>query len=452
MGRLFGTDGIRGIAGRSPLTLREVRLLGRLAGQVLRTRSHSKSCRILAVRDTRGSGASLLNQLSLGLRESGIDVYDAGVLSTPSVAYLVRAHRFDSGVVISASHNPPQFNGIKFFTPQGRKWPEEWEAQIENRFFNSKKRDIKILPPKKIGHKVPSESLTLDYERFLIKTLGGRNDLSTLKVALDCSNGANSLIAPCVLRDLGVQISVIGNRPNGKNINVGCGSQHTESLAALVKRNRCHLGMAFDGDADRVIFVDEKGHEVDGDYVIALLAGDFKKRRLLRKNRVVITVMANLGLKKCLSRLGIKTIETPVGDRHVSEVMRQNELVLGGEQSGHIILGHYLPTGDGLLTALHVLAVVARNKSPFSRLVGIMKKYPQVLLNVPVKEKKPIDKLNGVQGTIDRIKDTLGSNGRILVRYSGTEPLLRIMIEGPDKKKLTSYANELAKQVRTHLA
>lgn len=395
------------------------------------------------VRDTRASGHWIAKRLADGLCDTGVNVVDAGILSTPSVAYLVKARAFHSGVVISASHNPPEFNGIKFFTPQGNKWPDMWEKNVEKNFFSNMAPTL----PSKRGSQVSIEALHDDYESFLASTLHEVPDFSSFRLALDCSHGANSDTAPHLFKRLGAKVFSIGANPNGKNINVGCGSQHTEKLAALVLKKKCHLGIAFDGDGDRIILVDEKGHTLDGDHIIALLAKNFKRKKILKNNTVVITVMANLGLKKALSRLGIRVVEVSVGDRFVSEAMHKKGAVLGGEQSGHIILGAYLPTGDGLLTALHVLSHLKEEKKPLSRLVGWMKKYPQVLLNVPVKERIPLERLKGVSAAIQTVEKKLGNNGRVVIRYSGTEPLLRIMLEGPDRKKLDVFANGIATAV-----
>jgi len=442
--RLFGTDGIRGVAGEYPLSSKDVLGLGRCAGQVLCEESNKPRPRVLIVRDTRWSGPELLLHLSRGLREAGVDVFDAGVLCTPSVAHLVQSHRFDSGVVISASHNPPQFNGIKFFTSHGRKWPDQWERAVEQKFFAGKGKSA----GRGNGSSIVADNLAEDYEDFLIASLGKRANFSGLRLALDCSHGANSKVGPELFTRLGATVYAIGTRPTGRNINVDCGSQHTERLAALVKSKRCHLGIAFDGDGDRVIMVDEKGGHIDGDHIIALLSRALKKQRRLKNNIAVITVMANLGLKKALQKIGVRTVEVAVGDRYVSEAMKKHRAILGGEQSGHIILGEFLPTGDGLLTALHTVAFVLGEAKPVSQLVGWMRKYPQVLHNITVKERVPLAQLNGVSDAIKRIEKTLGSDGRVLVRYSGTEPLLRIMLEGPDKKALQVYANEIADEVR----
>ncbi|OVE78245.1 phosphoglucosamine mutase [bacterium F11] len=445
MKRLFGTDGIRGLSGQYPLTPKEVYRIGLSAGMVLRDHYKDGPIRVLLVRDTRESGSSLGRMLTDGLRDTGVDVFDVGVLCTPSVAYLVQAHQFQSGVVISASHNPPEFNGIKFFTRQGRKWPDVWEEAIESHLTKTLKK------PKGVekGRLIPSPQLVEDYESFLIKTLPHKLDLSKLRIGLDCSNGANYSVAPQILRFLGASVFVMGDKPTGKNINVRCGSQQTDRLGQLVRKKRCHVGVAFDGDGDRVIFTDEKGQVIDGDFIIGLLAKHLKSEKRLKNNKVVITVMSNLGLRMALVRLGVRIVETPVGDRYVSEAMRKNRAVLGGEQSGHIILGSYLPSGDGLLTALHVLAIVARARTPFSHIVGWMRKFPQTLVNVLVKERKPIPEMNGVQSKIDDIRNSLGQKGRILVRYSGTEPLLRIMIEGPTKKIIDQYASELVTEIES---
>jgi len=374
----------------------------------------------------------------------GVDVFDGGVMNTPSASYIVQAHKFQSGVVISASHNPSEFNGIKFFNPQGVKWPDIWEEKVEDLFFKWSGKKGEKITGKIPGVFVEAASLTGDYEDFLIESLGPGANLAGLKIAVDCANGANHLIGPEVLKRMGLDLVVISDRPDGKNINHNCGSLHTNKLAAVVRRNKCDAGVAFDGDGDRVIFVDEKGMERDGDFLIAILAKSMKERRILKENLAVITVMANLGLKKALKKQGIRTMETPVGDRYVSQAMKKNGSVLGGEQSGHIILGDHLNTGDGLLTALHVLSILKQSNMSFLKLAGWVHKYPQVLLNVPVKEKKPLDSLNGASKTIQRVQKTLGDNGRVLIRYSGTEPLLRIMIEGPEQVKCGNWAREIA--------
>lgn len=444
MGKLFGTDGIRGEAGHSPLSPADVRRIGNAAGRVLRSHFGAGDIRIVVVRDTRASGPSIFKSLAQGLREEGVHVYDAGVLCTPAVAHLVRVHKFNSGAVISASHNPPEFNGVKFFSAHGRKWPDEWEEHVEKMFFSG-------MPKKKskaAGQLIAAESLAEDYKSFLIESLGRGAILKGLCIAVDCANGANAQNATEVLGRLGAQVFAINDRPTGKNINVNCGSQHTGGLAKLVRAKHCDAGVAFDGDGDRVIFVDEKGRELDGDYLIALLAKDLKSKRRLKNNAVVITVMANLGLRQALSRLGLKMITTPVGDRHVSQAMKTHQASLGGEQSGHIILGDYLPTGDGLLTALHVLTVLKESKKPFSHLTSWIKKFPQVLMNVRVKERKPLKSLDGVSTHIESLEKILGSSGRVLVRYSGTEPLLRIMLEGPNEKRLNDYATSIADLVK----
>lgn len=444
MKHLFGTDGVRGVAGASPLRPGEILRLGHAAGEVLREKCErlETPCRILMVRDTRFSGPLISRKLADGLRQKGIDVYDGGILSTPSAAYLVRAHHFHSGVVISASHNPPEFNGIKFFNSQGCKWPDAWEEAVEEKFFGR----LSSSAFEK-GKFFPAGSLAEDYLSFLENSLGLENDFSDFRLAIDCSHGANSHLAPELFRRLGATVFVIGARPNGRNINVGCGSQHTEKLSNLVLRNKCDAGIAFDGDGDRVIVVDEKGDVIDGDFIIAILARHWKSTKQLKNNLVVTTVMANLGLKKVLKQMGIRVAEVAVGDRYVSEGMRKNGSVLGGEQSGHIILGQFLPTGDGLLTSLHLLVAAKKRNESVSKLASLMKKFPQVLVNVRIKERVPLDQLDGVQPRINFIQRELGDRGRVLVRYSGTEPLLRIMLEGPDKKKLNTYSNDIARAV-----
>ena len=439
MQRLFGTDGVRGVAGRFPLSASAVVRLAASAGRVLRRNIKSKESQVLIVRDTRSSGALLFRHLARGLVGNGLRVHDGGVLSTPAAAQLVRSHRFQAGIVISASHNPPEFNGIKFFTSQGRKWPDAWEHEVETLFFSKNK-----LLPGKPGRIEDRPSLQNDYVSFLIETLGADTDFSGLRIAVDCSNGANYRVAPALLQRLGAEVIELGVDPNGKNINVECGSQHTATLRDVVRRRKCDVGVAFDGDGDRVVLVDETGRELDGDYIIALLARAWKAQHRLKGNRVVITVMANLGLKKALTKLGIFSTEVSVGDRFVSEAMARTKAVIGGEQSGHIIMGDYLPTGDGLLTALHLLAILKNARRPLSNLAAVVKKYPQVLMNVPVSDRIPLEKLIETQRCIHSIREKLGDDGRVLVRYSGTEPLLRIMLEGPQRSALDSFAKQIA--------
>lgn len=438
MGRYFGTDGIRGVAGDSPLTKIEVERFGRAAAEVLHRHSPGAH-RVLAVRDTRASGPWLLDALAHGLQQQGVDVYDAGVLATPAVAHLVKAHRFSSGVVISASHNPPQFNGIKFFTGHGTKWPDPWEDEVERRFDHR----CTVFPKRTPGIRISADVLTKDYDDFLIDTLGPGFDFKGLRLAVDCANGATVNTAPDVFQTLGARVVALSIRPNGRNINVKCGSQHTALLAKVVKSERCHAGVAFDGDGDRVILVDEHGREVNGDHVIGLLATQFLRDRALPKRMAVITVMANLGLKKYLKKQGVRIVETAVGDRHVSEAMRIHGAVLGGEQSGHVILGRHLPSGDGLLTALHVIAAMKRRGLPLSQLAGAVPQFPQVLKNLLVSKKPALNTLRSLQRAIRSAEDELGSDGRVLVRYSGTEPLLRIMLEGPSQERIRRLADQM---------
>jgi phosphoglucosamine mutase len=450
---LFGTDGIRGVAGHSPLTSMETYRLGVCAGRVLASKYPKQKIRIIGVTDTRASGRALFDSLSHGLRSQGVDVYNTGILSTPSVAYLVQAHRFHSGFVISASHNPPAFNGIKFFNSHGRKWADEWEREVESLFRSADSEEALSQE----GQELLCANFSSDYEDFLLNTLiKGPLTLTQvfagLRIAVDCSNGANSLLAPHLFKRLGAQVYVMGNRPNGRNINVRCGSQDVRALRELSLRHRCDAGISFDGDGDRVIMIDEKGGMVDGDHILVVLAKWLKQQKQLRRNSVVVTVMANLGLKQNLRKQGIRLIETPVGDRHVSESMRLHGAVLGGEQSGHIIMGQYLPSGDGLLTALHMLSVMKKSAKRLSVLAGDMKKCPQVLLNVHVREKVALEKLPDVMQKIHHIERELGQGGRVLVRYSGTEPLLRIMLEGPRDAVISHHAQVIAQAVQAHLS
>jgi phosphoglucosamine mutase len=439
---LFGTDGIRGRSGQSPLTVEDLRRVGRAAARFLIAhRTRSTPLRVLLVRDTRASGPALGRAVADGFTAEGAQVFDAGILPTPSLAYLVPQRGFDAGIVISASHNPPEYNGVKFLTPQGTKWPDAWERAAEAGF--AQMRRVRSSPAPR-GRVIRDPSAANEYFDFLRGTFPRNLSLSGMRLVVDCAQGATSALAPRLLTALGAAVTVIGNHPTGRNINVGCGSQHPEPFLKLIPKRRARAGMAFDGDGDRVVFGDEAGRLCDGDHIIGMLAQDLGALSSSNGRTVVITVMANLGLRKALRARRIRWVETAVGDRTVSEAMRKNHAALGGEQSGHIILNRYLKTGDGMLTALHVLALLARTGKTFSALAGCVRKYPQVLVNVPVRSKPPLPKIPDLKKAISDVEAALAGRGRVLVRYSGTEPYLRIMMEGPNKAMLERYARRIA--------
>jgi len=447
--KLFGTDGVRGLAGEWPLVPEFVRRLGEAAATVLRR--HTPAKRVLIVRDTRRSGPALLKDLAAGLSAGGFQAMDGGVLPTPSVAALVPRRGFAAGAVISASHNPAEFNGIKFFGHAGTKLPDAWEAEIEA--LLEKGGAARSRPRFEAwggaihrgARSVPFRQAAGEYVKFLKSTWPRGLTLKGFRMAVDCANGATGSVAAGVFRSLGAEVDVLSSRPNGMNINKGCGALHPENLAKHVRRRGLHLGAAFDGDGDRAIFVDEEGAVRDGDAVLLAAGRHLKAQNRLKKNTVVVTVMANLGLRKALEALGIRVVETPVGDKYVYEALVRTGAVLGGEQSGHTIFREFLPSGDGLLTALQVAATLRAAGRPFSTLAALAAPYPQVLLNVKVREKKPLETIDGFSRAMKAVEKRLGRNGRVLVRYSGTEPLLRIMLEGPTREEIERDARGLAR-------
>ncbi len=442
---LFGTDGVRGIAGKFPLEKSFIRKLGVAAGSIYSQEVRDRKPVFLLGRDTRSSGRWIAQAFAEGAALSGVQVVDIGVVSTPSLAYLVPRKQLMGGAMISASHNPAEFNGIKLFSPLGRKCPDAWERIIEQKVTT-----LTDSKPGKIRLKKNPRFLK-EYLDFLKRSVVTKRSFKGLKLVIDCSNGSLSKIAPPFLRRLGVQVISIGASPNGSNINKGWGSQHPEKLQAEIKRRKAHGGMAFDGDADRIILCDENGQLLDGDYILACAAKCLKEENRLAGDRVVVTVMANLGLMKALRSWNVEALVTPVGDRYVSEKLEECGGVIGGEQSGHIIFHDLLPTGDGLQTGLQILSMLRARKKPLSWITTLMRKYPQVLQNVHVAEKKPIEKCPDIVSEIERAKQTLGDEGRVLVRYSGTEPLLRVMMEGPDEAVLKKLTGAIMSAVHKNL-
>jgi len=436
MGKYFGTDGARGVAGKQ--------ITGTLAYRIGRYIGSEKKNKILIARDTRISGELLANALGVGIVSSGSDVYDIGVSTTPSVSYLVRKYHFDYGVMISASHNPYYDNGIKVFNAEGEKLEAEREDKIEE-YIDRLQDDLPLMTNDQIGHYMPIDNLLNDYIDFLVSKADPK--VKNLKVYIDCSNGSSSAIAPKVLEKLGVNFSVVANKPNGLNINDHCGSTKIENNADAVKNGNFDIAFAFDGDADRCLAMTKDGTIVDGDQLIYLNALDLKKRGKLSGNTVVITVMSNLGLKKALVNEGIDFHETAVGDKYVQMDMKENNLSIGGEQSGHIIFLDDLNTGDGILTMIHTLNVIASEGKTLDELIANLKIYPQSLKNVTVTNKEAVLSNAGFKAKIKELENKLGGNGRILVRPSGTEPKIRVMCEAPTQEECERITSTLASYV-----
>lgn len=439
--RLFGTDGVRGVANVHPMTTELAMQLGRAAAYIFKDGQWRH--RIVIGKDTRLSGYMLESALVAGICSMGVDVLQVGPLPTPGIAYITSSMRADAGVVISASHNPFQDNGIKFFFKDGFKLPDEMELKIEALLESGKIDSLRPIATE-VGKAYRIDDAAGRYVVSLKSTFPKDLDLSGMKIVLDCANGAAYKIAPAVLEELGAEVITTGVTPNGTNINAGCGSLHPEVMCELVKKHQADLGIALDGDADRVIFCDEFGHVVDGDQIMAICAIEMLKQKRLKKNTLVATVMSNMGLDIAMRQAGGKVIKTAVGDRYVVEEMRRGGYNLGGEQSGHMIFLDYNTTGDGMLSALQLLAVIRRKEKSLSELAEVMIPLPQVLVNVRVAEKRDIMTIPDAARLVNAIEGRLNGDGRLLIRYSGTEPLLRIMLEGQDKYQITTWAKELA--------
>ncbi len=439
MARLFGTDGVRGVANRD-LNCELAFQIGAVGAFVLTNEVHSP--RILVGMDTRKSGPMLGAALSAGVCSVGGDVLDVGVLPTPAMAYLVRLYEADAAVMISASHNPMEYNGIKWFDQNGLKLSDEIEDRIEAIIRNGE--SIPHPEGREVGRIISAVRARQDYCDYLVEQSAGR--FEGLRIVLDCANGATSAIAKDVFERLGAEVIAKSCAPDGININDHCGSTHPERLQEMVVNYGADLGFAFDGDADRLISCDEYGNIVDGDQAMGILALSMKAHGTLKKDTLVLTVMSNLGLKKAMQAAGISVEETKVGDRYVLECMLQNKYSIGGEQSGHIILLAKNSTGDGMMSAISLLNVVAESKKRLSKLAAAIPKYPQVLVNVTVEnDKKPAAMEDCDLGKKKaEIEKKLGTDGRVLLRASGTEPLIRIMLEGKDEKEILGYALEMA--------
>ena len=446
--KLFGTDGVRGVANVEPITSETALKLGRAAAYVFKTRPGRH--RIVIGKDTRLSGYMIESALISGICSMGIDVLLVGPLPTPAIAFLTRSLRADAGVMISASHNSYEDNGIKFFSREGLKLPDELERQIED-LVVSQRIDSFRPTASEIGKAFRIDDAEGRYIEFVKQSLPKRFDLEGMPVVVDCAHGAAYKVAPHIYRELGARVTVTGCEPDGTNINRECGAVHPRLLQEAVKAEGAALGIAHDGDADRAVFVAEDGQVVDGDQILGALALDLKERDLLARRTVVTTMMSNIGLEQTMARAGIKLVRTPVGDRYILERMLQEDYNFGGEQSGHIIFLDHNTTGDGLISALQLMGVMRRSGKSLSELAACVKLRPQVLVNVRVRERKNLDDIPSFQKALRARQTMLNRVGRLFVRYSGTEPVVRIMVEGDDRGMVEKIANELADILREEI-
>ncbi len=442
--KYFGTDGIRGTANGFPMTAEIAQRLGVAAGHYFNRGDHRH--RVVIAKDTRLSGYMIENALTSGFLSAGVDVVLVGPLPTPAVAFLAKAMRADLGVMISASHNPYKDNGLKLFGPDGYKLSDATELEIEA--LMDKDTASMLSDPEKIGRAKRLDDAPGRYIEFVKSTFPKHLRLDGLKIVIDCANGAGYQVGPIILYELGAEVIPMAVHPNGTNINKECGSTHPQALAAQVVMEHAHLGIALDGDADRLVVVDENGTVIDGDQLMAMVAARAAKHDELKGNGIAATLMSNLGLEKFLTSKKLKMHRTKVGDRYVMEAMREHGFNIGGEPSGHIILGDHATTGDALVAALQVLAALLEDGRPASKAMQMFTPVPQVLKNVSFKGKSPMER-DDVKKAIDAIEKKLGGNGRIIVRPSGTEPLLRIMIEGESQNAITQMADELAALITT---
>ena len=441
MGKLFGTDGIRGVANEYPITAEMAMNIGRATAHLFKKKGHTP--KIIIGKDTRLSGYMLENALVSGICSMGVNALLVGVVPTPGIAYLTNSMRADAGIVISASHNPFQDNGIKIFSSDGFKLPDETEAAIEEIIFANNLHTLQPSPSE-LGKAYRMDDARGRYIVFLKHTFPKEYSLEGSRIVLDCSNGSTYRVAPDTFFELGAEVSTLFDEPNGKNINLHCGSQHPESLAAEVLKTKADVGFAFDGDGDRMIAVDETGTVLTGDQILAICANVMKKEGSLTNNLVIRTVMSNIGLSVALQKLKIDSYMTKVGDRYVLEEMQARGASIGGEDSGHLIFLQHQSTGDGIVTALQLAAAMKKEGKPLSELAKIMKVFPQVLINVTVKSRPDIDTVPEIMTAIRDVETKLGEEGRVLVRYSGTQNMCRVMVEGPSQEMTGAYCRQIA--------
>lgn len=434
--KYFGTDGIRGRVGKSPINAEFILKLGWAVGMVLARQGHGK---VLIGKDTRISGYMFESVLEAGLSAAGVDIHLLGPMPTPAIAYLTRTLRAQAGIVISASHNPYYDNGIKFFSAQGRKLPDDIEIAIEEQL----EKPMTTVDSAELGKAVRLVDAPGRYIEFCKSTVSSDITLNGLKIVVDCANGAAYHIAPNVFRELGAEVVEIGVEPNGLNINLGCGATHPEVLQEYVLSEKAHIGIALDGDADRVIMVDQAGNILDGDELLYIIANHYRDTNKL-KGGVIGTVMSNLGLERALQEMNIEFIRVPVGDRHIMAELHKRQWHVGGEPSGHVICLDTITTGDGIVTALQVMSAMIHQDQSLMELKAKLHKFPQVLVNVKIADHTDWSAKSRIQESLKKIENELGNTGRVLLRKSGTEPLVRVMVEGEDAERVNQLANQLA--------
>ena len=445
MRKLFGTDGIRGVANVYPMTIEIATQVGRAIAFIVKDKP--KGHRIVIGKDTRQSCYMLENALAAGICSMGVDVLLVGPLPTPGIAFITTSMRADAGVVISASHNPFQDNGIKIFSSDGFKLPDEVEADIEDLIFSQKMAALRPVADE-VGKAARIDDAKGRYIVFLKNTFPGKYTLDDFHIVLDCAHGATYGVAPYVFEELGAKVTTLGVNPDGKNINDGCGALYPGLMAQKVKDIGADIGLALDGDGDRLIVSDEKGEIVDGDHIMAICARELLKQRKLKKKTLVTTVMSNMGLEAAMEDMGGRIVRTGVGDRYVVECMRKKGYSFGGEQSGHLVFLDHITTGDGILAGLQLLAIMKKRKKPLSELATVMESFPQVLKNVRMSSRLPIETIPNFLKTVEKMEEKLAGNGRILVRSSGTEPVIRVMVEGKDQGEIETLADELCALIR----
>lgn len=445
MRKLFGTDGIRGVANVYPMTIEIAMQVGRAIAFIVKDKA--KGHRIVIGKDTRQSCYMLENALAAGICSMGVDVLLVGPLPTPGIAFITTSMRADAGVVISASHNPFQDNGIKIFSSDGFKLPDEVEADIEDLIFSQKMAALRPVADE-VGKAARIDDAKGRYIVFLKNAFPKKYTLDDFHIVLDCAHGATYGVAPHVFEELGATVTTLGVNPDGKNINDGCGALHPGLMAEKVKSLGADIGLALDGDGDRLIVSDERGEIVDGDHIMAICARELLKQRKLKKKTLVATVMSNMGLEAAMQDMGGRMVRTGVGDRYVVECMRKKGYSFGGEQSGHLVFLDHITTGDGILAGLQLLAIMKKRKKPLSELATIMESFPQVLKNVRMSTKIPVETIPNFLKTVEKLEQKLGKNGRILVRPSGTEPVIRVMVEGRDNAEINAIADELCELIR----
>jgi phosphoglucosamine mutase len=449
--KLFGTDGVRGTANVHPMTPEVALALGRAIAHIFRERARpGQRHRILIGKDTRLSGYMFEDALAAGICSMGVNVIQVGPVPTPALAFLTRDMRCNAGVMITASHNPYQDNGIKFFAADGFKLPDVDELRIEELIATGEVERISVAPDE-VGQAWRIEDARGRYIVYLKNTFPSDLTLEGMRIVIDCANGAGYRVGPMALRELGAEVFELGCEPNGRNINAGCGSLYPDRVAAKVRDLRANLGIALDGDADRVTLIDERGQILDGDALMWIGARELHKRGMLANNGVVATVMSNLGLETALGSLGVELLRAPVGDRYVVEAMRKGGYNFGGEQSGHILFLDDSTTGDGLMSALRMLALMTRSGQSLSQLAEGFERFPQVMVNIGVDDKRPLEELPTLQEAIEEVERELGNAGRVLIRYSGTENKARVMVEGRDEARVDELANQLASKLKQAL-